>query len=126
MPLSRHETSSIILEYTQSYIDTVNNARKKNEVTRTGLYLRAVGTLLTFISSGLITYRALNNGALSFYGTALRVFAFFILGIIFCFDTRLEKYERLMYAGPKFAGFIISIIQLVGIFNTRRDALSSI
>lgn len=126
MPLKKHETSTIILEYTQSYIDTMNAARKKNEVTRKGLYIRAFGTLLTFLSSALITYRALNNGALSFYGTALRVCAFFILGIIFCFDTRLERSERFMYAGPKFAGFVISIVQLVGIFNTRSDALSSI
>ncbi len=126
MSLSRQETSRIILEYSQSYVDRANRVREKTELTHRGLILRGIGTMFTFIGSGLITYRAFDNGSLSFYGVFLRMVSFVILGLLFCFDSRLERSERLMYSGPKFAGFMMCCVQLFGIFQTREDALSTI
>lgn len=126
MRLAKHETSSIFVEVTESFVDKINVVTTKTPVTKQGFAFRLLGTVLTFFGSGLITYRAINNGALSFYGTFCRLLSFFVLGLVFLQDKRLEFSERLMYSVPKLFGFLLSLFQLYGIVHTRKDALTSL
>jgi hypothetical protein len=118
---------TLIRHVTPKIDDIIIKYNNRPALTKCGLATRVLGTGLTVIGALMIAYRSSQDGFLSFYGCCFRALAFVVLGLSFARDDRMELKERLLYSLPKFGGFILSILQIVGLIRTRgMDAVQSI
>ena len=108
------ELSPLIQRKPRFKDDKLANKRYWNKV-------RTTGNVISGISGIVIMIRVLIDGKLSFWGTFLKLFSLGLTGAIILFDPHIPKNARRNYSTPKLAGFITTLITLIGIIIADPD-----
>ena len=103
------------LEITLNFLQGWQQDVDDESGSRWGLFIRFTAVMFSAISALLLSYRANIDGKMSFYGVILKVVSFTIMAVVFLFDERFDRRERLLYSVPKLFGIVMGCIQLVGI-----------